>query len=246
MDTRFWGPDGWRLMHSIVVNYPTNPTKLDKEMYKLFFESVEYVLPCIYCRNSFHQYIRELPIDSSLENNKKLSKWMYEIHNKVNQKLLSQRLHVNTNNDFEGVHQHYLDFVNKINNTQCSDPIPGWNIIYCILFNYPLSSKKIELERYQGYITFFYTLGYVIPFQKFKRIYQDYIRINRVEEYMNRKGLKIWGYNLEKYASSILLIECPNYRQRCHSIELFRAGCNGKNDPKPTCHVDNYHEMKKS
>ena len=50
MDTRFWGPDGWLLLHSIAQNYPSNPTKEDKYTYKHFFNSLKHVLPCIYCR----------------------------------------------------------------------------------------------------------------------------------------------------------------------------------------------------
>ena len=36
MDTKFWGPDGWRFFHSVVHLYPDNPTKITKEIYKSF------------------------------------------------------------------------------------------------------------------------------------------------------------------------------------------------------------------
>ena len=38
-----------------------NPTTKDKETYAAFFNTIRHVLPCIYCRNSFHEYITELP-----------------------------------------------------------------------------------------------------------------------------------------------------------------------------------------
>ena len=37
MDTKFWGPDGWKLLHSICEKYPENPKLRDKEIYSEFF-----------------------------------------------------------------------------------------------------------------------------------------------------------------------------------------------------------------
>ena len=64
-----------------------NITKKDKKKHTLFFKSIAHVLPCIYCRISFKKYIREVPIHNFLDNKKKLSEWLYLIHNKVNAKL---------------------------------------------------------------------------------------------------------------------------------------------------------------
>ena len=99
MDTRFWGPDGWKLLHSIVEKYPLNPSITEQNTYKNFMNSLKHVLPCIYCRRSFHQYLNELPIHNKLEDRgfpldhrENLFRWIYLIHNKVNQKLRSQNL----------------------------------------------------------------------------------------------------------------------------------------------------------
>ena len=56
MDTRFWGPSGWQLLHSITNKYPNNPDKLEKDAYEIFFKSLPFILPCIYCRNSLTEY----------------------------------------------------------------------------------------------------------------------------------------------------------------------------------------------
>ena len=29
MDTRYWGPDGWKLFHTIAMKYPLNPYEDD-------------------------------------------------------------------------------------------------------------------------------------------------------------------------------------------------------------------------
>ena len=36
MDTRFWGPDGWKLLHSICVNYDEKYKLINKTHLLLF------------------------------------------------------------------------------------------------------------------------------------------------------------------------------------------------------------------
>ena len=44
-------------------------------------------MPCKYCRESYQDFIKEHPIDKNLNTRKQLTKWLYDIHNKVNHKL---------------------------------------------------------------------------------------------------------------------------------------------------------------
>lgn len=237
MDTRFWGPDGWKLFHCIAVTYPVKPTKKDRLLYKQFFVSIEHILPCIYCRQSFHQYAEELPINDYLDSRTSLSYWLYLMHNKVNKKLFGQGLYVDLNDDFKAIHQKYIDLVKEINSNHCYHPLPGWDLLYCILFNYPLQKKPIEPIRFKYYIIFFQTLAQLTPFQTFRSLLSDYLKSYPISDYMNRSSLKLWGYHLEQEYCQSATLRCPKFRDRCYSIELFRAGCNGKNDPKPTCHI---------
>jgi hypothetical protein len=194
-------------------------------------------LPCIYCRQSFHQYVRELPIDGYLGTNRDLSFWLYSIHNKVNDKLLGQNLYVEENRDFLAVHEGYLKLVKEVNREKCYNPLPGWDLLYCILFNYPALPDVIEPIRREQYLIFFRLFPEVLPFENFKKVYRDHLRQFPIGNCLNRRDLKLWGYRLERdYCRAVLLI-CPKFKERCQSIEMFRAGCNGKNDPKPTCHI---------
>jgi hypothetical protein len=43
MDTRFWGPSGWRLLHLITYTY--DPITQRHAMRK-FLEALPYILPC--------------------------------------------------------------------------------------------------------------------------------------------------------------------------------------------------------
>ena len=102
MDTRFWGPSGWKLLHHATYVYDNT----HKKAYREFFESVPYILPCKYCRTSLTDYYEELPLELD-----HLVKWQYKIHNKVNDKLRSQGLHVGQNPTFQAVQKHYREWM---------------------------------------------------------------------------------------------------------------------------------------
>jgi hypothetical protein len=229
MDTRFWGPDGWKLLHSIPHNYPETPTKDDKNTYAIFFESIKYILPCIYCRMSYTEYINDIPINNYLDSRKKLAKWVYLIHNKVNDKLRKQGLLHYDDPTFDSVYKKYEEYIYDINKGEKCIEIPGWNFIYCIVFNYPLNENHIETIRKNNYEIFFRYLGYVIPFPNIKKAYQTYITKHPIYKFMkNRQELKQWSYDLESYISENTHIPCMSYNKRCKLIEDHRAGCKRK------------------
>jgi len=84
MDTRFWGPSAWRLLH--LISFSDNRSKSVYTLIKL----LPNILPCKYCRESLTEIYKELPLRESFLHN--LDEWMYKIHNKVNNKLRKQGL----------------------------------------------------------------------------------------------------------------------------------------------------------
>jgi hypothetical protein len=86
-----WGPHAWEFLHSVSFAYPKNPTTRDKKGYMKFFDSLKYVLPCTGCRKSYGNFIvdkNELLLnDDVFENRDKLTKWVYDLHERVNKKL---------------------------------------------------------------------------------------------------------------------------------------------------------------
>jgi hypothetical protein len=88
--TYSWGPDQWKSMHSITFNYPYNPTREQKEKYYNYFLALGDVLPCCTCRKHYSQQIRDgkykLTIND-LENRDTLTKWLFNFHNSVNERL---------------------------------------------------------------------------------------------------------------------------------------------------------------
>lgn len=93
MITKVWGPPGWLFLHSITFGYPyqidpQNPEHLQKQRdYRDFFTVLGKVFPCKYCRDSYQGFIKEIPIEPNLGSREDLTRWLYNVHNKVNQKL---------------------------------------------------------------------------------------------------------------------------------------------------------------
>ena len=88
--TRIWGPSGWLFLHSISFGYPykidpTKPEHIAKQNdYYRFFYYLGKVLPC---RNSYMDFFTKKSPMSKLGSRKEFTKWLYDIHNLVNDKL---------------------------------------------------------------------------------------------------------------------------------------------------------------
>jgi len=82
-----WGPFVWKSLHYIAAQYPLVPTMDDKKNYKIFFETLAFVLPCASCRFHFSKLLRDFPMDEYLDSRETLSEWVWEAHNKVNARI---------------------------------------------------------------------------------------------------------------------------------------------------------------
>ena len=96
MNSVFWGPGLWTFLHSVTFNYPTkidpkNKEHQERKKYtKELFENLQYTLPCKYCRESFKEFLKKEPIERNLVGRGKLTRWLYRVHNLVNNKLRTQ------------------------------------------------------------------------------------------------------------------------------------------------------------
>jgi len=95
MSTRNWGPHAWDfLFTSIMGRYPIK-VKTDEHRkimndFKILLTSLDNILPCIFCRNSFTVFLKELPIEPFLSGRIELMYWFYLMKDKVNRKLIKQ------------------------------------------------------------------------------------------------------------------------------------------------------------
>jgi len=85
MQVNFWGPPGWKFLHTITFNY--KPSEENKIKYLNFFNSLSVVLPCPYCCSSYGTYSKAIPIEEYIDTREGLIYWLYIIHNLVNQKV---------------------------------------------------------------------------------------------------------------------------------------------------------------
>lgn len=97
LSTKHWGPSGWYFLFACIMGaYPIKLDKSNREHieirrhFKNMIGSLRYTMPCIFCRNSFRGFYKELPIENFLCGRIELMLWLYLIRDRVNQKLILQ------------------------------------------------------------------------------------------------------------------------------------------------------------
>ena len=227
MDTRYWGPTGWHLLHSVVSNYPENPTQSTRDNYKIFLHSLPNVLPCIYCRNSCIEYYKKNPLkEKHLNSGLELHKWLYNIHNLVNNKLRKQGL-IKFNDPL------FSEVIIKYNNVSCDFLQNNIKFLYSIVLNFPDDSQLITNIQLYNYQIFFEYLIKILPNNIIKYKLEAFNGRYPVKHFLNnRQNITKWLYVFE----NILSTTCPCLEDRCRQVEKYRAGCKGNDsDVKPTC-----------
>ena len=123
-DNRFWGPRVWGASHFITFAYPNNPTDVDKQWMEQYFQSLSYILPCPTCRQHFQNLLQTFPIRNHLQSKDALTKWLVEVHNRVNDRLKKPRLSYEfVKNQHEQWTQQKCDGVQNISSFQCTSSI---------------------------------------------------------------------------------------------------------------------------
>ena len=83
MNVNIWGPPAWSVLHSatfLMDLYGIEPSTL--------FKTLEQLLPCIYCRKSYVEFVASI----GLPKRGLAVTWLYTIHNLVNKKLFDQKV----------------------------------------------------------------------------------------------------------------------------------------------------------
>ena len=252
MDTRFWGPSGWRLLHLITFTY--EPEK-QKAAVREMFSMLPFVLPCKYCRASFSQYLRKEPLEPALHSRAKLTRWLWKIHNLVNGKLRGQGLLKEADPSFADVKKVYEE---RVAAGCIRTEFEGWNFLFSIAENHPFSqgarastpmpdapavADTPELrneynlmkpeERIVYYERFWKSLAGALPFQEWRDAWTACaIRWDTLEkryEWMR----ELWKVRccMEK---ELQLINHEEFGSLCKRLINHRSGCGTKKRGK-TC-----------
>jgi hypothetical protein len=101
-----WGPAQWHFLHTMSFNYPVKPTPEDKKHYRDYILSLQYVLPCKYCRMNLTNNFKKKPLQMChMASRDTFSRYIYELHETVN-----KMLHKKSNLTFCEVRERYEHF----------------------------------------------------------------------------------------------------------------------------------------
>ena len=156
MDTRYWGPSGWQLLHLITFSFEASR----RDSYKEFFSLLEHILPCKYCRQSTEEFMKEIP--PVITSAKSTQEWLYKFHNRVNKKLRMQQESgdIPSGSTDAGspypddpplieIRKHYLELLSKK-----PTKMAGMDFLSAVIYNYPKEkSEQTDIKR-NSYICF--------------------------------------------------------------------------------------------
>jgi hypothetical protein len=253
MDTRYWGPSGWKLLHSITFSYDVS---LKKE-YKDFFNAVAYVLPCKFCRKSYSEYILKDPVENALDSKEHLSKWLWRIHNKVNEKLRSQGLCNYEDPPFHSVKKIYEE---KLHQGCSKVHFEGWEFLFSIVEGHPYAKLSVSSKQFNDntdgdesstrtpleenmynkmkpsdrlvyYKLFWSTLPKVLPFKEWRDLWKKYDKKTYDSRSESLKNLYSVRCSLEK---DLELQNKTKFSSLCKELRSYKSGCN-KSVRSKTC-----------
>lgn len=192
MDPTLWGEPAWYLMHRVTIYYPANPSPQHKQNIKKFFNTIQKVLPCETCRKGFK---RDLEINQlrpiHLSSREHLVKWLFNIHNKTNQKTGQKRIS-------------YFAFKKTISHELNKPILPKniqllksnmWSFIYYAIKDYPNITKISDRAAMKDFLTH---LPKVLP-GKIREEYENKLKKNplNINNLRSQKTMLVW-YNKMK------------------------------------------------
>jgi hypothetical protein len=253
MDTKYWGPSGWSLLHLITIA-EANPSPQQKKDLECFFSTLPYVLPCKYCRASLSEYMVEHPLSKALESDKpySIARWLWTIHNCVNAKLRSQKLHVLEDPPFSDVKERYIE---RYESGCTKTKFEGWEFLFSIVENHPYSKQSLagipipgapdnletDLEKNQWNVLpaadrmkkveqFWRCLPLVFPYPEWKTIWSSC----SMDWSSRASALKtLWQIRC-RMESELELLNKTNYHSLCYELKKHRSGCS-KSKRAKTC-----------
>jgi hypothetical protein len=158
-DPKIWGPYVWKCFHFSTFAYPVNPSNEHIEKSLNFYQNFDLNLPCESCKESYLIFIKTEPTllnREILKNRNNLTKWGFDLHNRVNKKL-----GINYNLAYDDFINHYESARIKClpNNDQCIidqiNKIKSYKISEyqeCVIINKDLADKFKDYAKKRNVI----------------------------------------------------------------------------------------------
>lgn len=214
MDTRFWGPSGWQLFHLVAFTSPNPRDVLD---------DMKDVLPCKFCRASTTEFVAKHPPT------KPYGKWLYAIHNLVNDKLRRQCAEDPSvicppaDPTFEEVEAMY--------SAMKPTAVPGRDFLMAVAYNYPSAPEPRDMSTQREFL---HHLADSYPFEQFRTVFQAYIAGNE-PTLQSQKSYTKWMYGLMARLSKVAKVPIKSYRGYMSHLAYYKSGCTRKTYKGKTC-----------
>jgi hypothetical protein len=95
LDPNIWGPSYWFFLHTIALNYPNTPNAVIKKKYYDFIQNLPLFLPDNKIATNFEKLLNLYPVSSYLDNKESFIRWLWFIHNKINEMLEKPKISLN-------------------------------------------------------------------------------------------------------------------------------------------------------
>lgn len=214
IDTRYFGPSGWQLFHLIAFR-SDHPDDVLNDM--------KDVLPCKFCRASTTEFVKKHPLRGDP------GKWLYEIHNMVNDKLRKQaEADVNVidpgpDPDFEEVKSTYM--------AMKPTKIPGRDFLMAVAYNYPDAPEPHDMSTQRQFI---HHLAEAYPFGNLRKVFKSYLDKNEVD-LSSRMGYLRWMHGLMKVLAKETRSSLRSFKGYVQHLAYYKAGCSKKTYKGKTC-----------
>ena len=116
-----WGGNAWHLLHTIGLN--TKITNTNKKDFLTFLNIFNHILPCDKCKNNFTKKKKNFLINEETLSNHNYQKWVYNIHNMVNDSIYKNKIsfqkHIDLHKPFkeDKINNFSLLIINQLGNT---------------------------------------------------------------------------------------------------------------------------------
>ncbi len=162
-----WGPKAWHMLHAFSIGMNKPIKENERKCYYLFYKTFAELIPCAVCKSHYIDYFYYIyTIEEKEINRESLKKYIYELHNIVNEDL----------NKPEISYKKAMEIHKKTNHS---------DIFF--FMNHAISQYlklNLSLEQYDRFYTFFVC---------FCKLYPDKFLRNSLEKIINCskfKGLK--------------------------------------------------------
>jgi len=214
MDTRFWGPSGWQLFHLIAFR-SDHPDDVLNDM--------KDILPCKFCRASTTEFVKKHPLRGDP------GKWLYELHNMVNDKLRKQAetddkvIDPGPDPSFEEIKARYM--------AMTPTKIPGRDFLMAIAYNYSDAPEPHDMSTQRQFI---HHLAEAYPFDSLRKAFKAYLDKNEVELGSRMEYLR-WMHGLMKVLAKEARVKLRTFKGYVQHLAYYKAGCSKKTYKGKTC-----------